>query len=171
MVSFPIDKYLSQDYRDTLRTFDAPQNIDTDSPLIPVIDIQKGYIKPNSKQKLRTYLFFQGAGAAARTVQIASNSTTRQYYFLAAKSYKAGTVNNSNISLIDATTGGATYADGETDLLIREQWLAAAPGVREGINIGSAPIKTDRGIRLDCVLTGAGEEIWMLIYYIEEILQ
>ncbi len=166
MVEFPIDKYLAQDYRNTLRTFEAPQNIDTKNPVIPVIDIQKGFPKPNAKQTLKTYDLLR-QNAASGDTQIATSSSTLKIYFVGAL-YNANGTNYTQASqstIQDSTSGTPGTSLGATNNM--------------GTFIGNAntmislfpslPRECIYGIRASVVAPTTGNTI-LTIYYIEEII-
>jgi len=163
MVVFPIDKYLAQDYRNVLRTGDAPQNLDTDSPIIPVVDIQKGFPKPNSKQRLRhRYLY----NANSTTIsQIATPTNNLNIYYIGFTGVFVGVA--SIIQPIDATSGGVVATDQNEVALSPIYYGAAAQQTIKDYPI--LPIKCDYGLRFENRATGVGCQSDVVIYWIEEV--
>jgi len=167
MVEFPIDKYLAQDYRDTLRTFDSPQNIETKNPIIPVIDIQKGFIKPNSKQKLCNAFVY--AGATTTRVQLATASTSLKVYFVAMQSINFA-ANVGDTILFDAISGNApTTTAGNVytgvDAPTCRHYLPASGNLTTTPTI---PVQVTNGLRVE--FGGTSQNYYVMIWWIEEIV-
>lgn len=168
MVKFPIDKYLAQDYRNTLRTSDAPQYLDTETPLIPVVDVQKGFPKPNSKQTLRyaTVKFTTTAGY----VQIVTKTANTRIYFIGIKSVNGAAILH-EVLLFDGT---GNYPTVNADTLYTDEagfidrlTLPATVGAQY-ITPNPLPIELKYGLRIyGGVASGNATNI---ITYIEEVI-
>jgi len=159
MVQFPVDKYLLADYREQLRTFSAPQDLDTDYPILPVIPISQplGFPKPNSKQILRIYNVVL---AAAGDVQVATVSSSTNIYFVGAI---ISTAAGGTYGIADLTSGTVNQTNGDTTTL-------AYGGTAAQLNLEfkpALPYKCTSGIRV----SGIGAfSLRITIYYIEERL-
>jgi hypothetical protein len=167
MVVFPIDKYLAQDYRNTLRTSDAPQNIETDNPVLPVIDIQKGLPQPNSKQRLR-YKFVNWT-TTNTDYQIATPSSIKNIYYLGM--YYVNTAATASTGAVwDGSTGSTPSSSANTsydELMLDYSRLGATDGAFQ-YKMLPFPTKCSFGIRANFgVAAGSG---FAIIWYIEELV-
>jgi len=167
MVEFPIDKYLAQDYRATLKTFDAPQNIETKNPIIPVVDIQKGFPKPNARQIL--HYTFISIGTSATSFQVATVMPNKKIYFLGMSINVTAAV-ATNISGFDAISGTGPSTSANTAYLDELGFFAY---LFTGATLGELretkpqlPIEVKFGIR--CVAGGAGQSGLAIVTWIEE---
>ena len=166
---FPIDKYLAQDYRNTLRTGGSPQMIDDSAPVTPVIDIQKGFPKPNAKQILHQTLVF--VGNASTTFQIATVSATTKIYYLGMFAQNQAAV-QCGPDFFDASSGVAGAINGNNayqDYLgrIAPMTVAATVGATLAYN-PVLPYQVTYGLRL--IGGGAGQSCIYQIWWLEEIV-
>ncbi len=154
MGNYPISKFVAQDYRESLQTADAPSFVDTDLQVLPVIDIQKGFPKPNARQQLKTYMVSKGIAADQ---QIATTGINTRIYFLGFES----TMNAGNLIVGDATSGTLAGADAATNLLFYSS--VAATTYTQFFPTLPREVKT--GLRVT-----ASAAISLIMYYIEETI-
>jgi len=163
MVVFPIDKYLAQDYRNTLRTSDAPQNIETDNPIIPMIDVQKGFPKPNSKQTYKTFFSTQAA-AGTFNKQIATPTSNTLIYFVGIEVGYPSNTTGPDMALLDSTTQNTFPVENDTNVLAMRR-----TNTPEGYDkFPPLPLKVNNGIRLYSSTGVAGYAV--VVHYIEEVI-
>jgi len=155
-VQVPVDKYLAEDYRQVLRTVDAPQNINTEVPITPAVIVNQGLPRPNSKQILRYTTVVNGAGN--NSDQIATPNSTTNIYFLGCL-INSGAV---NFCVWDGTSGDRTsLTDGQTTNF----YYGSYGGTTNVIDFVPFPVKATSGIRV--TTTGVSS---VIVYYIEEIV-
>lgn len=156
----PINKYLAQDYRRTLSTGGAPQMIDDSNPIIPVIDVQKGFITPNSKQLLKKYTVVKGAAAGAFNIALSTPSLSKKVYLVG---YRVNITGAAGImALYDSTTDGDQEADADSVTINRY----ASATTNEIFNF-QIPIPIEKRLLL-YVNSGAASGVTATIYYIDE---
>lgn len=163
----PTDKYLLQDYRDDMRTSDAPQMIDTQTPLIPVKNIGSGLPKPNSKQRLLKYHVYK-TNAASAYVNVATPSSNTRIYFLGVIVSVYDTLGRT-VSAYDGSSGTAQHSvDANTINFFTFNTTASAYG--NFSYFAPFPVQVVSGIRLfQDTLTASGS-LSATFYYIEEIV-
>lgn len=126
-MKLPADKYVLEDYRQDLRTSDAPQVIDTERELLPVKAIGTGIPRPNSRQILHVTLVNV---TTATAVQVCTRAAGTRIFFLAAFFY-SGAAQATNSALFDATSGNGSAVVANTaytDDYLAIFTLAAAVG-------------------------------------------
>jgi hypothetical protein len=165
----PINRTVANDYRQALGVADAPQMIDTEIPITPVLLVNNSFPKPSTSQKLK--YFTVGIHTALTSYQIATASSTTKIYFIGIKVINGGAV-ALNPAVFDGTSGNSpaiaantTYADGAG--LLANPICPATNGTQDE-TILPLPVQVNNGIRL--TMGGAAQAGVVIIYYIEEIV-
>lgn len=106
----PINKYLANDYRVVIGTDDAPATIDPKNAIIPVVDIQKGFPKPNSKQTYKTKAF-NNNGVGYNTISSVDSNKDVYLVAIAVSGVNGGYINvgDGTDSAVDSTNGSTTH--------------------------------------------------------------
>lgn len=168
----PINKYIAQDYRSTLTTSGAPQNIDSDVPITPVVVINQGLPKPNSKQILRYYTY--RGNAAAGYVQVVTKNSNTRIYLVSVDAEQRTTGTNSTCTVFDAASGNiptinvntAGYLDELGDIF--NFVTAVASTKHQKGETYPLPIEVKYGIRL--YVDSNAADMLVTLKYIEEII-
>lgn len=166
MVQLPADKYLLQDYRDDLRTADAPQWLETEVPITPVKSIGAGFPKPNSKQIIKKYTAVKSTAGSAVT-QVASVSASTKIYFLGAFFTVTATAGSGSVSINDSTSGSPTLTNGATNEFFGFNGAAAA--FANEYWIPAYPIPCIEGLRVNVTGPTTGTSA-CVVYYMEELV-
>lgn len=148
----PIDKGIAQDYRNTMFTSGAPQNIDTDIAVIPVAVINQGLPKPTSKQLMYKYNF---VNTTADAQVITRGSNQRVYYLGCQINMGAGCTT----VIFDGTSGTGAQTNGDTVTLIRMD------GAVQMGYFPPLPIECVNGIRIS--VTAAANARITVFYVVE----
>jgi len=157
MSRFPISKYVAEDYRQSLNISDAPSFVDTELAVLPVIDIQKGFPRPNSRQTIKTMMLSKGGAA---DTQIVTRTSSTNVYFIGIVAQVLAT---GGLNVGDATSGSLVNTDGATN-----QLLAASVSANTYIEFfAPLPVKLLNGLRVSN--SGAVGFIGIL-YYMEELI-
>lgn len=153
----PTDKYIMEDYRRALGTNDAPQMINTEREITPVAVINGGLPRPNAKQRIKHYNYYNSGD---NTVQIASVTANLKIFYLGAVIGEGG---GTAIIITDTNTGVINVADANITNLHYTSSASASPGDYKFLPL---PVQCNTGIRLRVSSGVASTSV--IIYYLEE---
>lgn len=163
----PADKYLLQDYRNDMRTSQAPQDLDTSAQLIPVKCVGVGLPRPNSKQTLRRYHAYRTNEAAAQTNAAVPTSSTKIYFVGVV--FSLFDSSGRYLSIADASSGTTPQnTNASTNMLFYTQNTAASTNT--GSMFCPHPVEMLSGIRIYTDTMSATGQTFATIYYIEEVI-
>lgn len=168
-MNVPADKYLLKDYRDDMRTPDAPQWLDTQVPLMPVKAIGTGFPKPNSKQRIK-FAFREVTNTAVDAYsQLGTTTANLQYYFVGCTISQSSQTSTQNVVMVfDATTGNFPAAP-QDEVVVFDITMPAS--VTTSVNIFAPyPILMKDGLRLGIGAPGAVASATrdVVVWYLEE---
>jgi len=165
----PTNKYLMADYRSQLGTNDAPQMIDTEIPLAPVVMINRGLPTASASQRLRWAEL--AVGNVSTQYQIATASSTLKVYLVAVTSTTLGAA-STPFRVFDAISGAGPNPAANTMVQDQSAGLIymSSPAVAGSFSKVALPIsvQVQNGIRL--VGGGAGQAAEVIVYWLEETL-
>lgn len=170
-MNVPIDKYLGQDYRVALRVPSSPSFIDTEVPITPIIDINKGLPRPNSKQIFhKSMVLISGAPA---DFNITTVTSSRKVFLLGVVTRQASATVAVNVNVYDASSGSVPTINNNTVMedtgYIMQCWqLATAGAGTMEIVMLPLPSEINYGIRINAGAVSAS--FFMFVYWIEEIV-
>lgn len=162
----PISKYLAEDYRRNLGTPDAPSFIDTKNEIVPVVIVNDGLPKPNSKQRLRVY-YKSHTGASTSDTTITTVTSTRNVYFIGAIIAQDAAGNAGEVQIQDNQSTGQLSSPQQDALLANALMGTAA---KDYPFFPPMPIKLTSGLHLFFPNQGASTR-YAIIYYLEEIVE
>jgi hypothetical protein len=165
----PFSADLQRQFRDTLRTPGSPEIIDDQNEVIPVAIIagqNLGIPRVSVNQTLRRAIYYQAPAAAARTVQVATPSSSTRLYFYGIQFYGLDTAANRIFRVFDASTGTWTAADGTNTIFYQGGFTTNVLG--HGASFPPFPVESTNGIRLSLDAVSAGSEMLITVYFVEE---
>jgi hypothetical protein len=167
-MEMPISKYISEDYRNILKTSGSPSRIDTDKEIVPTISLNSGIPMPSSNQRLRYATI--SIDATAREYNIITKGNDNMYYLghhvinLAAV-VLTGTLYDAGAGAPAGITAPNVYNDNLGHLALLNQPAVIGSAF---VNSLTNPIKLIRGVRFSG--GGVGQSGILIIYYMEEYL-
>ena len=163
----PISKYLAEDYRRNLGTPDAPSFIETKNEIVPVVIVNDGLPKPNSKQRLRIY-YKSHTGASTSDTTISTVTSTRNVYFIGAIISQDAATGAGEIQIQDNQSTGQLSSP-QQDALIANALMSTT--ARDYSFFPSMPIRLLSGLHLFFPNQGATGTRYAIVYYLEEIIE
>lgn len=161
---FPIGKYISQDYRDTLQVPDAPQNINPDIPILPVAVVNNGLPRPQANQTIYTY--YKSYTAADNNTLITKGNDER-LYLLGVAIINNSTVASSVFAIFDGSSGAKPASP---NALIKYTAITLA-AINNSFVSFPIPIEFQIAIRTDCSTPTPGTVEFVLYYMVEKIVK
>ena len=142
----------------------SPSFVDDQIPVTPVSIVGGNIGLPKPRANQRTRYAYRIALHADTYYQIATNSSTKQYYYVGViASCSAAAVAHTDF-VFDAASGNTPASDTDEIMLYERNFIANSGDTA----VLPIPLKMTNGIRLRLGDAGAAMNAWAIVVYIEE---